>query len=186
MDSNKRTSGGRRLAALAVLTAAWAAAAPAADFSTWHRAMRIRFTGYTAQETLTNFPALVQFAEGANGFSHADVVSADAADLRFTDESRTKELNHEIESWNPGGVSHVWVQVPALSAGTAIWAFYGRPGQSPPVAPTAAHGRPVIRVSGTWPDHPPLTRRIPRLRGTPAYNPVRLAPPTACSARDAS
>ncbi|MDD4019317.1 MAG: DUF2341 domain-containing protein [Kiritimatiellae bacterium] len=85
--------------------------------------VRFAFTGYTAGETLTNFPALVVLGERLNGFSYSQFTSADGSDLRFTDDTG-RLLDHEIESWNPSGDSHVWVRIPELKAGTVIWAYW--------------------------------------------------------------
>jgi len=90
-----------------------------------HR-MKIAFPGYGGAETLTNFPALVILREDGSGFSYAGLTSPDGADLRFGDAAQTRILNYDIEHWDPGGVSYVWVQVPELSGtGTVIWACWG-------------------------------------------------------------
>lgn len=68
--------------------------------------------------------------------------SAAGADLRFTDATGTTPLDHEIESWNTGGSSYVWVQVPAIPAGsvtTTIRMYYGNPSAADAQNPT-----------GTW------------------------------------
>ena len=90
--------------------------------------MKITFSGYTRGETLLNFPALVLLHTNLAGFSYARFASPTGGDLRFTDASGTRQLNHEIDEWNTNGVSSVWVQVPAL-AGTNdfIRAYWGNP-----------------------------------------------------------
>lgn len=48
-------------------------------------------------------------------------------DLRFVDTDGT-QLSYEIESWNVGGTSKIWVRVPqvdAASASDSIWMYYG-------------------------------------------------------------
>ncbi len=102
------------------------------------RKMPIRFAGYTQSGTLTNFPALVQFAEGSNGFSYANMGSPNSgADLRFTDSAGTNELNYEIETWTNGGTSYVWVQVPQLAdTNTSIYAWYGNAAATAPAYTT--------------------------------------------------
>lgn len=49
-------------------------------------------------------------------------------DLRFSDASNTS-LAYEIEQWQPGGQSIVWVNVPAIQAGvkTDIFMYYDNP-----------------------------------------------------------
>ena len=96
-------------------------------FGDWAQSMAIRFEGYQAAETLTNFPALVQFQEGSNGFYYSRMASpADGADLRFSTADGLTELPHEIQNWNPAGASLVWVRVDQLSAGTQIMAHWGK------------------------------------------------------------
>jgi len=58
------------------------------------------------------------------------------ADLRFSDAGGTT-LAHEIEVWEPGGRSLVWVDIPSIAANTTtdFFMFYGNPqatdGQNP-------------------------------------------------------
>jgi hypothetical protein len=97
--------------------------------------MKISFPGYSGSQTLTNFPALVQLSNGMTGFSYAQFASPTGGDLRFTDGSGLIPLPHEINQWNPNGVSSVWVQVPALAASnTYIWAYWGNPAATNPPA----------------------------------------------------
>jgi len=91
----------------------------------YDRKMIIRFPGYTGPETLTNFPALLKLSDGAGIFTHADVASPGGADLCFTAGNGTSIIPHEIEKWNPGGESTVWVQVPELRSDTEIVAYWG-------------------------------------------------------------
>ena len=87
--------------------------------------MVIRFPGYTGTETLTNFPTLLKLRNGDGLFNHADVASSNGADLCFTAGNGTSIIPHEIEEWNPSGVSTVWVQVPELRSDTEIVAYWG-------------------------------------------------------------
>lgn len=51
-------------------------------------------------------------------------------DLRFVDADGTL-LKHEIESWNPGGISKIWVRVPQVDANStsdSLWMYYGNSG----------------------------------------------------------
>ena len=88
--------------------------------------MRIRFDGYTAAETLTDFPALVRLGP-LQGMDYDGFASPTGADLRFADASGTNALVHEIEQWNPNGTSAVWVRMPQLTNATEIWAYWGSP-----------------------------------------------------------
>ena len=109
------------------------ALAGAAGATDWNAVLTNRVevlaSGYTATETLTNFPVLVTLAENSPaGFSYAQM-KADGSDLRFTlgDEA----LPHEIDAWDPSGTSRVWVRVPRLTASTTRRQFLMRWGQAP-------------------------------------------------------
>ena len=59
-----------------------------------------------------------------------DAVRADGADIQFRDADGVTTLPHEIESWNPGGTSVLWVRVPAIDAGSTddhVFMYYGNP-----------------------------------------------------------
>ena len=86
----------------------------------------IHFSGYDRDEVLTNLPVLVKLSPSLSGFSYSQFVSPTGDDLRFRD-ANYHELNYEIESWNPGGVSYVWVQVPSFAKNLSIWAGWGSP-----------------------------------------------------------
>jgi hypothetical protein len=144
-----RHEGRLTVKAVAVLLLA-ACTACGADFSPWAKEMSIRFAGYTQAGTLTNFPALVQFAEGSNAFHYADA-AGDGSDLRFTAADEITELNYEIESWNPSGVSYVWVQVPALAdSNTSIRAFYGNAAAGSTTATNPGAVWPTNAYAGVW------------------------------------
>ncbi len=89
----------------------------ALDPSRYAYQAKITFPGYARSETLANFPVLVTLAEGQGGFSYSHC-AADGSDLRFANPVRDTLLAHEIESWNPGGTSYVWVKVPTLGNDT--------------------------------------------------------------------
>ncbi len=98
--------------------------------------MKIVFRGYDSGATLTNFPALVTLSEDMDEFSYGGFVSSSGGDLRFADSDGTTVIPYEIEKWNNGGRSTVWVQVPEL-AGTGsdyIWAYWGNASQTNPPA----------------------------------------------------
>ncbi|MEM7393772.1 MAG: LamG domain-containing protein, partial [Verrucomicrobiota bacterium] len=58
---------------------------------------------------------------------YARMASPVAGDLRFTDESLTNEIAHDIESWDTNGSSVVWVRHPAFSNNACIYAYWGNP-----------------------------------------------------------
>lgn len=99
----------------------------APDLTQYVYKMPFTFSGYTADETLTNFPALVVLSERLNGFSYSQFVSADGGDLRFADDTGAP-LDHEVEVWEPEGDSYVWVRIPQLTSGMKIWAYWRNKG----------------------------------------------------------
>jgi hypothetical protein len=87
--------------------------------------MKISFSGYTKDETLTNFPALVVLNETLPGLRYSQFLSSSGGDLRFMNSNETSVINHEIEEFNAGGNSYVWVQVPELTSNSYVWAYWG-------------------------------------------------------------
>ena len=86
---------------------------------------RITFTNYLRGEILTNFPVLVVLRTNLPGFDYHTFASATGGDLRFESGDDTTELNYEIEQWNPGGNSYVWVQVPRFTNYCSVLAQWG-------------------------------------------------------------
>lgn len=91
------------------------------------RAMAIEFSGHGGTETLMDFPVLVRLHEGIEGFGYntfTDPLSG--ADLHFLADDLVTRLPHEIEVWNPQGVSTVWIRVPTMPPqGKTIIAQWG-------------------------------------------------------------
>ena len=97
----------------------------------WLYRMRVNFDGYGGNEALTNWPALVRLGETIPDFEYDTFASTNGYDLRFTDTDGTTLLNFEIEEWDTGGESAVWVQLPELpTVGTYIWAYWNNPGET--------------------------------------------------------
>ncbi|MGH6691041.1 MAG: DUF2341 domain-containing protein, partial [Gammaproteobacteria bacterium] len=89
--------------------------------SSWGYRQQIVLDNPTAS-TLTDFALRVKLDAT---FDYA-AAKADGSDLRFVDADGVTVLSHEIESWNPGGDSYVWVKVPQLNSGAdSIWMYYG-------------------------------------------------------------
>ncbi len=87
---------------------------------------RLSFLNSAQDEALMDFPVLVVLDP-----TNFDYIKAqpDGADLRFTDPDGTV-LPHEIEVWNEGGESFVWVRVPQIEANSDsdfVWMIYGNP-----------------------------------------------------------
>ncbi|MEI8340267.1 MAG: DUF2341 domain-containing protein [Verrucomicrobiota bacterium] len=100
--------------------------------------MEIVFTGYDRVEPLSNFPVLVKLGPA---FPYHQFISGNGDDLRFHDASQN-ELKYQIESWSPGGISSVWVQVPRLQSNGSIWAAWGNP--------NLASKPDYINIGGVW------------------------------------
>jgi hypothetical protein len=97
--------------------------------------MKIRFAGYNPPGggSLTNFPALVTFRNGSNAFHYADMASpSDAADLRFATATGADELTYEVDRWDTGGVSTVWVRTDLAGTNDCLWAYWGKSGATLP------------------------------------------------------
>jgi hypothetical protein len=118
---------------------------PASQF-----ASTISFPGYNRAETLTNIPLLVVLNTNIPSFSYAQFNATNAGDLRFTTSDGAADLNYEIESWNPGGDSRVWVQVPALASNSTIRATWGNTTVTNPPASTTNGATWSAGYVGVW------------------------------------
>ena len=99
--------------------------------------MKINLCGYNDQGTLTNFPLLIVMGEHLADFHYDQFESPTGGDLRFADPSLSEGLDYEIESWDPAGLSYVWVKVPTIATNTDyIWAFWGNEFMTNPPAST--------------------------------------------------
>ena len=94
----------------------------------WSDRATLTFDNAAQAEDLVDFPVLVVLDDAVN-FDHTAVQSA-GEDLRFIDADGVTELAFEIERWNTGGVSHIWVRVPQIdgnSSADKIWMYFGNP-----------------------------------------------------------
>ena len=109
-----------------VIAAAMGAAvtASATDWSGYERHFNISFPGYTGGTALTDFPVLVRLSSSLNGFDYSKCQLDKGGDLRFSDDDGNL-IPSEVDTWNPGGTSLVWVKVPSLTRSTVIHAHYG-------------------------------------------------------------
>jgi len=89
--------------------------------------MQITFTNVPGGAILTNFPALVKLNTGNTDNYTGFLDTTSGWDLRFWTNSTLTgtELNYEIEAFNTNGTSFIWVQVPALTHNSSIWASWG-------------------------------------------------------------
>ena len=90
------------------------------DVSMLREYATITVTGYPeTMGALIDFPMLVEVSsENIYGFDYRRA-GQNGSSIRFTDEHGML-LPYEIESWNPGGISYVWVKVPYYCHGARI------------------------------------------------------------------
>lgn len=124
----------KKMMAVVMTLVVGTAMADAVDWSQYSHSFSIAFPGYSGSETLTDFPVLVKLSAELNDFQYSECKLANGGDLRFSD-SEGNLLSHEIDTWNPSGVSLVWVKVPSFNARTVIKAYYGN---ATPAAVTAS------------------------------------------------
>lgn len=105
----------------------------------WHYRQKITILPTIADTDLTDFPYLVKITDSDNPlFDHAQ---GDSDDILFTGSKGVVKLDHEIESYDPGGASkdiHAWVRVPFISStdNTEIYMYYGNASASSQQNPT--------------------------------------------------
>ena len=124
---------------------------PGALFANWSYSSTITFSGYRGSDALTNFPVMVVL--GTNtvfNFSPTQAAyRATGQDVRFSDSTLATELNYEKGSWNTNATSnsYFWVQVPLLTNGASIVAYWGRTNQTAPAYSTnGAAWTPYVAV----------------------------------------
>ena len=93
--------------------------------------LQLRFDNTAQAEDLIDFPVLVvldvdrvDYGDFENG------TGGDGSDIRFVDTDTEQQLAHEIELWNTGGKSYIWVKVPRIDGGVSsdsIHMYYGNP-----------------------------------------------------------
>lgn len=104
----------------------------------WGSRRRLTFGNAPHAENLDDFPVLVVL--DSSNFDYG-VAGASGEQIRFVDPDRTP-LDYEIETWNPSGVSYIWVRVPRIDASSAtdyVWLYYDQP--------TASDGQ---NADGVW------------------------------------
>ncbi|WP_421705136.1 DUF2341 domain-containing protein [Alloalcanivorax xenomutans] len=100
--------------------------------------------GAAIDQRVGRVPLLVRLHTG--NFSFQDV-QENGSDLRFVAADDQTVLNHQIESFDALlGVAYIWVDVPALEAGSSqdIWMYYGNPD-----APATSNGQAVFDADYT-------------------------------------
>ena len=112
----------------------------------FERYLPFTVTGYTGTETLTNFPVLVEVRKNDNnGFSYDDFYHTGGRDIAFVDD-KGRVIPHEIDTWNPNGMSLIWVRIPEMNNGTTFTMCYRSPLVNPPDDP----GNVFEKYIGVW------------------------------------
>ena len=101
--------------------------------SAWRYRRALTVTGTLPSGTQTDVPVLVKLDSTRIDYTKT---LANGADIRFTTETGTP-LSYEIEAWNPGGVSVVWVKLPQVVAGGRMFIYYGNPSATSAASPSA-------------------------------------------------
>ena len=87
--------------------------------------LEVSSSAYSGGE-VENFQALVKLSEGdAYGFSYADCAATDGSDIYFTASDGETVLASEIDTWNAGGDSYIWVKMPSMTPRTKIQMHWG-------------------------------------------------------------
>lgn len=84
---------------------------------------KLQITGYTGSETLANFPVLVRISTSLGDFQYSRMRSTKGGDLAFFAADGTR-LASEIDTWDTGGTSLVWVKLPGMAQGTKFYVCY--------------------------------------------------------------
>ncbi|OGV64151.1 MAG: hypothetical protein A2283_04455 [Lentisphaerae bacterium RIFOXYA12_FULL_48_11] len=153
------------------------AQASAGIFSNQKCRMKVSFTGYDREETLTNFPILIVLNNSIDSFNYSSFLDlAGGSDLRFSDANQSAELNYEIEKWDTTGSSYIWVQVPSLSSSNdCIWLFWGGSSYTNPPACTTNGATWANGYAGIWHMNPGNTdSSVNRNDGTTVNDPADI------------
>ena len=105
-------------------------------FGDYDHCLTINVAGYSRAEVLTNFPLLVRLGPNIEGFDYSGFAQDPPSDLRFFDAPAGTELPYEIDEWNTNSQSTVWVRMPSLTNGSALYCFWGREGVQRPAYTT--------------------------------------------------
>ena len=112
----------------------------------WTRRQQLTLDNLAQSETLTDFPVLIVLNSGNIDYTQT---KDDGSDLRFFAADGTP-LAYEIEQWNEGGDSSVWVRVPHITGGSnsdSIWMYYGNAAATPPADPAGVWDSNFV---GVW------------------------------------
>jgi hypothetical protein len=113
----------------------------------WSRRRRLDISvGPASQEALTDVPVLVLLTSQRIDY---DMAAPDGADLRFVGDDAFSPLAYEIEHWEPGGTSVVWVKVPSIAPGRGVdhvYMYYGSAGAAAGAQPNEVWSNGYLAV----------------------------------------
>ncbi|MEM7396163.1 MAG: DUF2341 domain-containing protein, partial [Verrucomicrobiota bacterium] len=128
------------------LNSPWAGALSPSNFL--YR-LKVSFSNVPPGSVQTNFPALIRF-DASEAKLYPFTTSTTGGDLRFTDETGTNEIAHEIERWAPFGTSVVWVRIPRLTNSICVYAYWGHASETNPPASTTNGSVWSEGFAGVW------------------------------------
>ncbi len=89
--------------------------------TSWTRRKRIEINNTDQATTFTNQPVLVVINSSNIDYS---LLKANGADMRFVSSDNTTALDFEVETWNSGSTSEIWVRIPSITASVDTGYFY--------------------------------------------------------------
>lgn len=110
-------------------------ASPAWWDAAWTRRRLVTVNASLVAEALTSVPIRLRLDDARIDYA---AVQDGGADLRFIGDDQSTELAYEVERWDEGGDSEVWLRLPVVPAGSmpTVWMYYGNaaapPGDDPP------------------------------------------------------
>jgi hypothetical protein len=111
----------------------------------WHKRARVTIADAELKEELADFQVPIKLE--APAFDHA-AARPDGSDVRFVADDGGVRLDHEIDVWNAGGVSWLWLKLPRLGAApTTLWVYYGNETAAADGDPHAVWPEPY---AGVW------------------------------------
>lgn len=91
----------------------------------WQNRRKVTFDNSASGTNLTGFPVLIQLDSSTIDYSKTQ---GNGEDIRFVDpDNPALVLSHEVEKWDEGGTSLVWVKVPQVNASSTtdyVWMYY--------------------------------------------------------------
>ena len=87
----------------------------------WNRRIRIDINNLDQNNAFSNQPVLVYLDSALVNYSH---FKTNGADIVFVASDEITVLDHEIEQWDFGDVSQIWVRIPSIAAQTDKGYFY--------------------------------------------------------------